>query len=308
LVPALTHGQFTQLGAAYVEAIRAAAPGAERISNATPGNVRFIGLVHLALPNARIIYVRRNPLEVCLSCFAKLFSRDAHAYSYDLGELGRYYLAHEALMAHWRSVLPESIMLEVKVDQLVGDDAEQKTRELVAHCGLEWDGACLAVARAIEVAPPTYRRCITQLPAYANALRPLVDALEGGVAGSRGTELANRATSAATFTTQTSNIEASAETANAADVAIFPRLRGERPSQQKSRVASKRQILVDGIKAVAIYRGLVRIECQGAEPTNQERSSYMLLIPANQARSVLGALTQAVQELNTRFEGTSAAR
>ena len=309
LVRTLTDVQLTQLGGAYLEAIRAAAPGAERISNTTPGNVRFIGLIHLALPNARIIYVRRDPLEVCLFCFAMLFNRDAHGYSYDLGELGRYYLAHEALMAHWRRVLPESTMLEVTVDQLVGDDAERKTRELVAHCGLEWDEACLAAARAIEVRQSTYWSAITHLPAHANALRPLIEALEGGVAGSRGTEFAKgRATSATRFAAQTFDIKASAGMANVPDAPVLPRLLAEEPSQQKSRLASPRQILVDGIKAVAIYRGLVRIECEGTEPTNRERSSCMLLIPANQARSILGVLTQAVQELGTRSEGTSSAR
>jgi tetratricopeptide (TPR) repeat protein len=183
LVPALSEEQLKQLGTAYFDAIRAAAPGAERISNTTPGNARFIGLIHLALPNARIIHVRRDPVEVCVSCFAMLFNRNAHAYSYDLAELGRYYRAHEALMTHWHRVLPRSIMLEVTLDQLVAD-AEHKVRELVAHCGLEWDDACLAAARAIEVRRPIYRRWIEGSPADANALRPLIEELGGDLAGS----------------------------------------------------------------------------------------------------------------------------
>jgi tetratricopeptide (TPR) repeat protein len=155
LVPALSGGQLRQLGTTYLDAIRAATPEAERIGDTMPGNFRFIGLIHLALPNARIIHMRRDPVEVCHSCFATLFRRNNHAYSYDLGELGRHCRAYETMMAHWRRVLPAGVMLEVKLEEVVGD-AEHKTRELVAHCGLEWDEACLATASAIEVRQLTW--------------------------------------------------------------------------------------------------------------------------------------------------------
>jgi hypothetical protein len=66
---------------------------AAHINNTVPENARFIGLCHLALPNARIVHMRRDPMEVCLSCFATLFKRGVHTYSYDLAELGRYSVA-----------------------------------------------------------------------------------------------------------------------------------------------------------------------------------------------------------------------
>jgi tetratricopeptide (TPR) repeat protein len=150
LVPALSGDQLRQLGATYVNAIRPAARGAERIGNTMPANFRFIGLIHLALPNARIIHMRRDPVEVCRSCFATLFRRNNHPYSYDLSELGRHYRAYETMMTHWRRILPADVMLEVRLEEVVAD-TERKTRELTAHCGLEWDEACLATANTIEI-------------------------------------------------------------------------------------------------------------------------------------------------------------
>jgi tetratricopeptide (TPR) repeat protein len=302
LVPTLSEQRLKQLGTAYLGAIRAAVPGAERISNTTPGNVRFIGLIHLALPNARIIHVRRDPVEVCVSCFAMLFNRNAHAYSYDLGELGRYYRAHEALMTHWRRVLPKSIMLEVKLDQLVAD-AEHKTRELVAHCGLEWDDACLAAARAIEVRRPIYRRWIEGSPADANALRPLVEELGGDVAGSTGSTFSEGSvTSAATFPNQDPDNEtATVEKADTPDAPILPRLVGQRHGPQMRAATSKREILIDAVKAVAIHNGLLRVYCTAGVPNKGERSSGILLISGNQAGPIVRALTQAVQELEGRL-------
>jgi hypothetical protein len=169
LTLALSGEQLRQLGTTYVDAIRAAAPGAERIGDTMPGNLRFIGLIHLALPNARIIHMRRDPVEVCRSCFATLFRRNNHAYSYNLGELGRHYRAYETMMAHWRRVLPEGVMLEVNLEEVVVD-AEHKTRDLLAHFGLEWDEACLTTARAIEV------RQLTWWP-YKDLLQPLIKEL-----------------------------------------------------------------------------------------------------------------------------------
>jgi tetratricopeptide (TPR) repeat protein len=307
LVPDLSEKQLKQLGTAYLDAIRAAAPGAERISNTTPGNARFIGLIHLALPNARIIHVRRDPVEVCVSCFAMLFNRNAHAYSYDLGELGRYYRAHEALMTHWRRVLPKSIMLEVKLDQLVAD-ADHKTRELVAYCGLEWDDACLAAARAIEVRRPIYRRWIEGSPAEANALLPLIEELGGDPAGSTGSAFSEGSvTSAGNFPNQNPDNEtATVEKPDTPDAPILPRSLGHRHGPQMRAAASKRKIFIDAVNAVVIRNGLLRVYCTAGGQNEGERSSCILLISGNQAGSILKALTQAVQELDKRVAGANA--
>src|SRR6476619_7453908 len=97
-----------------------------------PGNFHFAGLIHLALPNARIIHARRDPVDTCLSCFSILFEGDGNRYTYDLAELGRVYRAYESLMAHWRAVLPPGVMIEVQYEAVVGDLANE-ARRIIAH-------------------------------------------------------------------------------------------------------------------------------------------------------------------------------
>ena len=176
---------FRALGAAYLARSRALAPGALRITDKLPGNFLHAGAIHLALPNARIIHSRRDPADTCLSCFTKLF-RGEQAYTYDLGELGRYYRAYDRLMAHWRSVLPASIFIEVDYEALVADP-EAQTRRLLAHCGLAWDPACLdfhrtrravRTASAAQVRRPIYRNSIGRWRLYGDLLAPLLTELE----------------------------------------------------------------------------------------------------------------------------------
>ena len=173
-----------QIGADYVDWIGAAAPAAERVVNKRPDNFRFAGLIHLALPNARIIHVRRDPVDTCLSCFSKLFGADL-PYTFDLGELGRYYRAYEALMAHWREVLPADVMLEVQYEDLVAD-LEGQTRRILAHVGLDWDSRRLdfhltqrrlRTASATQVRQPIYSSSVGRWRPYAPFLGPLIDAL-----------------------------------------------------------------------------------------------------------------------------------
>ena len=165
--------QLRELGASYVAAIRDLAPKAERITDKMPLNFRFAGLIHLALPHARIIHVRRDPIDTCLSCFSKLFAGD-QPYSYDLAELGRFYRYYEALMEHWRRVLPPGVMLEVQYEE-VTDDLEGQARRLVAHCGLEWDDACLSfhqTQRPVQTAQ-CGRGAPADLPHLGRTMAPL---------------------------------------------------------------------------------------------------------------------------------------
>jgi tetratricopeptide (TPR) repeat protein len=173
-----------RLGASYLAAVTPKAPAADRITDKLPGNFRLVGLIHLALPNARIIHLRRDPVDTCLSCFSKLFT-GRQPFAYDLGELGRYYRAYDALMAHWRAVLPAGVMLEVQYEDLVADFAPQ-ARRIVTHCGLEWDERCLSfhqtqrsvrTASATQVRQPLYRSAVGRAQPYAAMLGPLIEAL-----------------------------------------------------------------------------------------------------------------------------------
>jgi hypothetical protein len=162
---------------------RGEAPHYTRFTDKYPFNFINVGLIHLALPNARFIHSRRSPLQTCLSIFSRLF-HDV-AFSYDLGELGRYYRAYDALMAHWRSALPEGVMLEINYEELV-DDFEGNVRRILAHCGLDWDEHCLAfhqttrqvtTASSEQVRRPLYRTSLRRWQPRQALLEPLFDGL-----------------------------------------------------------------------------------------------------------------------------------
>jgi tetratricopeptide (TPR) repeat protein len=184
IVAALSGEDLEALGARYLRRVSVAAPGAERITDKMPFNFLFAGLIHLALPNARIIHTRRDPVDTCLSCFSKLFTGE-HRCAYDLAELGRYYRAYESLMGHWRRVLPTRLLLDVQYEDVVAD-LEPQARRIVAHCGLEWDDACLAfrtnprpvrTASAVQVREPIHGGSIGRWRRYGELLAPLLEAL-----------------------------------------------------------------------------------------------------------------------------------
>jgi Sulfotransferase family len=179
--------ELRQIGARYLEGVKATAPTAERITDKMPANFRYAGLIHLVFPNARIIHTRRNPLDTCLSCFSRLFARDLLSFSYDLTELGRYYRNYETLMEHWGEVLPLERMLEVQYEELVVN-FEPLARRIVAYCGLEWNDACLEfnktqrpvrTASAAQVREPIYHSSIDRWRPYEGMLQPLIKALKG---------------------------------------------------------------------------------------------------------------------------------
>jgi tetratricopeptide (TPR) repeat protein len=185
-------GQLTSLGADYVRRICDEVPDAgcyQHITDKYPFNFINVGLIHLALPNARFIHSRRAPVETCLSIFSRIF-HDV-PFGYDLGELGRYYRAYDALMGHWRQALPKGVMIEVQYEELV-DDLEGNARRMLAHCGLDWDERCLAfhknrrqvnTASASQVRQPVYRTSLVRWRPAEALLRPLYEALGPELAG-----------------------------------------------------------------------------------------------------------------------------
>jgi tetratricopeptide (TPR) repeat protein len=181
---ALAGPHLIQLGSRYLAGIRNIAPNAARVTDKSLSNFRFAGLIHLALPNARIIHTRRDPVDTCVSCFSTLFARGQH-FTYELGELGRYYRAYERLMSHWHTVLPDGVMLEVRYEELVAN-FEDQARRIVAHCGLAWDEACLSFyeterpvksASAPQVYQRIYNTSVGRGRCYGDSLGPLLDAL-----------------------------------------------------------------------------------------------------------------------------------
>jgi tetratricopeptide (TPR) repeat protein len=193
-VPAMTAQQLRGLGEDYLHQVAALAPQAARITDKALGNFVHVGLIHLALPKARIIHAVRNAMDTCFSCFSKLFASEL-LYTYDFGELGRYYRSYDSLMRHWHSVLPKGTILEVRYEELVGD-LETQARRIVDHCSVDWDERCLAfhqterpvrTASAVQVRRPIYNSSVERWRPYEAMLRPLRELLEAEEKAETGT-------------------------------------------------------------------------------------------------------------------------
>jgi hypothetical protein len=183
LLAALTPADLGRLGRTYVAGISAGAAH-PLIIDKMPTNFLYAGLIHLMLPNARIIHCRRNPLDTCVSCYTKHFIAGVE-FSYDLAELGSFYRDYQNLMARWRDLLPPERFLEIDYENVV-EDLESQARRMVAFCGLEWDEACLSfhsnsrhvrTASSLEVRRPVHRDSIERWKAYEGHLGPLIEAL-----------------------------------------------------------------------------------------------------------------------------------
>ena len=148
-----------------------------------PNNFLHIGLIRLALPNARIIDARRHPMACCFSAFKQLFAQGQH-YTYDLDDIGRYYCDYVELMQHFDRVLPGRIH-RVIYETLI-EDTEAEVRRLLAYCGLEFEGACLRfhendrpvrTPSARQVRKPIFRDGIDHWRHYEPWLQPVKTAL-----------------------------------------------------------------------------------------------------------------------------------
>lgn len=130
-----------QLASEYLSTLRQRCPEARHVVDKMPRNADFLGVIYSAFPQARIIYMRRDPIDTCLSCYFQHFTTTLN-YTLDLSDLARYYTEHARLMAHWRKVLPPGTILDVPYEELVADQ-ETWTRKILAFLGLEWDERCL---------------------------------------------------------------------------------------------------------------------------------------------------------------------
>ena len=121
--------------------VKAAGKQISRVTDKMPHNFLRVGLIHAVFPNARIIHVRRHPVDNCLSIYFQNFKGD-HPYAYELESLAFYRREYERLMLHWREVMPADRYFEFNYEDLVADQ-EGMSRKLIDFCGLEWDEACL---------------------------------------------------------------------------------------------------------------------------------------------------------------------
>jgi tetratricopeptide (TPR) repeat protein len=130
-----------KLAAAYLRVLAGHSSDALRVVDKTPFNSEYLGVIHSVFPRARVIYLRRDPIDSCLSCYFRQFPQDIN-FAMDLSDLAHYYGEHRRLVEHWRSVLPSETFLDVPYAALVADQ-ETWTRKIVDFLGVEWDERCL---------------------------------------------------------------------------------------------------------------------------------------------------------------------
>jgi tetratricopeptide (TPR) repeat protein len=183
--PTMTGQDCRNLGRAYLDGLPPAGPGETRLTDKGLTNYEHIGLIHLALPGASIINCRRDPRDIALSAFAIQFNPGHQEFSYDLADIGRYWRAYDRLMAHWDAVLPTGRVLHAPYESVV-EDVETWARRLIAHCGLEWDDACLRFfesTRAVDTASlsqvrkPIYSGSVGRWRRFERHLGPLLESL-----------------------------------------------------------------------------------------------------------------------------------
>ncbi len=175
--------KYTECSQNILSALRARHPTASHICDKTPLNFLYIGLIFRLFPHARILHCRRGAMDTCFSLFTHHFNGN-HEYAHDLGTLGRYYRAYDALMRHWEAVYPGRIHT-VRYEALVEDSAPT-LRCALDYLGLEWNEACLRFyenTRPIltssrdQANRPLYRSSIGHWKAYEGYLQPLTEAL-----------------------------------------------------------------------------------------------------------------------------------
>ncbi len=180
---AAAHVDLARVGADYVESTRPRTGHTRHFIDKMPLNFFYAGLIHWALPNAKIICLRRNPLDTALSNFRQLFatSFSYYNYAYDLLDTGRYYIEFDRLARHWLATIPANYC-EVHYESVVAD-TEHEARRLIEFCGLDWDPACLrfeenaapvATASSVQVRQPIYRTAVERWRKYETELQPLI--------------------------------------------------------------------------------------------------------------------------------------
>ncbi|MCY4533454.1 MAG: sulfotransferase [Gammaproteobacteria bacterium] len=183
ILAALSDEEFDAFGRQYIDDTRIHRQGAPFFIDKMPNNFRHIGLIHLILPNAKIIDARRHPMACGFSCFKQLFA-EGQEFTYALTDVGQYYRDYVELMDHWDAVLPGKV-LRVQYEDLVGD-LETQVRRLLDHCELEFEPGCLSFYRtdrsvrtpsSEQVRQPIFKSGLDFWRNYEAWLGPLKDAL-----------------------------------------------------------------------------------------------------------------------------------
>lgn len=180
----LSSEELTRLGETYLEDAQIHRKGAAHFTDKMPNNFRHLGLIHLILPNAKIIDARRAPLDCCWSGYKQLFA-EGQEFTYGLDDIGHYYRGYLDLMAHWEAVLPEGRILRVQHEDVLAD-LEGQVRRILDYCDLPFETACIEfhktdravrTASSEQVRQPINRSGQDQWKPFESFLDPLKKAL-----------------------------------------------------------------------------------------------------------------------------------
>jgi len=175
---------FKRLGNNYIKRTRQYRGSRPFFTDKNPNNFVHVGLLHLILPNAKIINARRHPLDSCFGSYKQLFAQ-GQPFCYDLVEVGEYYLQYQRLMDHWHEVLPGKV-LDVQYEEVVAD-LEGQVRRILEHCELDWEESCLRfhetsrsvkTASSEQVRRPIYSSAVNTWRHYEHHLDALIEVLE----------------------------------------------------------------------------------------------------------------------------------
>ena len=174
----------TQLGQAYMEASQKMQGSTPRFVDELPPNYIYLPLILMALPNAKIIHVRRNPMDACFASFKQLFA-DAYLHSYDQAEMARHHARYYHLMQHYRDQF-EDRFFEISYEDTARDVAPN-ARAMIDFLELPWEEACLefhkqttavTTASTVQVREPAHTRSIGRWRRYEKQLKTMRNALE----------------------------------------------------------------------------------------------------------------------------------
>ena len=175
--------KINQIGYNYIERLKKINNKEKHISDKAPLNFRWIGLIKLALPNAKIIHCARNSKDTCLSLFKNFFAGDV-GFAYNLKEMGQYHNLYKDLMNHWHSVLP-GFVYDINYEDLASDQKEQ-TKKLLDICKLDWNDKCMefyknnraiSTASVAQARKPMYKDSVNSWEKYKVGLKPLLKVL-----------------------------------------------------------------------------------------------------------------------------------
>ena len=179
----LSLDQRIEMGSRFINDTRMHRKDAPRFTDKMPNNFRHIGLIHLIMPNAKIIDARRYPLDCCFSMFKQLFAQ-GQEFTYGLAEAGSYYKSYVKLMNHWDDVLPDKI-LRVNNEDII-EDLEGQVSRMLHFLDLPFEDSCITfyetdrsvrTASSEQVRKPINKSGMDRWKPYAQNLKPLLDGL-----------------------------------------------------------------------------------------------------------------------------------